>query len=233
MSIIQLIRKLIDPSLPVQIIGEAQDGVSAYEMICQQQPDIVITDIRMPGLNGIELIEKVRLTKRDVCFILVSGYSDFEYARNAIRLGVMEYLVKPIQQSDLNQLLERICASREETDNRKKHMEHLRERLMTDQGSRRQEFLMDYINYVEGEGTAEERVRADAPPLERDGLPVKQVKEYLAEHLDEEVNLEKIAAKIGLSSTYVSTLFRKETGVTITNYLIQLRIEKAKKLIRE
>ena len=84
-SIRQLIKKLIDPSAPLQIVGEAADGNSAYEMIQEKKPDIVITDIRMPGLNGVELMRKARENGIKVDFILVSGYRDFEYARSAVQ----------------------------------------------------------------------------------------------------------------------------------------------------
>lgn len=100
-SIRQLIKKLIDPSAPLQIVGEAADGNSAYEMIQEKKPDIVITDIRMPGLNGVELMRKARENGIKVDFILVSGYRDFEYARSAVQLGALDYLLKPINREEL------------------------------------------------------------------------------------------------------------------------------------
>ena len=65
------------------------------------------------------------------------------------------------------------------------------------------------------------------------GRVAKQIQDYLKEHYAEETNLEKIAEKIGLTSAYISTIFKKETGMTITNYLIQIRLEKAKEMIRD
>lgn len=65
------------------------------------------------------------------------------------------------------------------------------------------------------------------------GRAAKQIQDYLKEHYAEEANLEKIAEKIGLTSAYISTIFKKETGMTITNYLIQIRLEKAKEMIRD
>ena len=106
-SIRQLIKKLIDPSAPLQIVGEAADGNSAYEMIQEKKPDIVITDIRMPGLNGVELMRKARENGIKVDFILVSGYRDFEYARSAVQLGALDYLLKPINREELNRVLEK------------------------------------------------------------------------------------------------------------------------------
>lgn len=81
-------------------IGGAEDADQALQMVRSQKPDIVITDIRMPGMTGLELIELIAeqyaLEGRACECIVLSGYSDFEYARQAMRSGVMEYLVKPI-----------------------------------------------------------------------------------------------------------------------------------------
>ena len=67
---------------------------------------------------------------------------------------------------------------------------------------------------------------------EKNSRAVRKVQAYLKEHIRDEINLEKIAAQVGLTGAYISTIFKKETGMTPTNYLIQLRIEKAKELIR-
>ena len=104
-GIIQLIKRLIDPAIPAEVIGEADDGNRAYELMKRIKPDIVITDIRMPGLSGVELVQKAREEGLPCEFILVSGYRDFNYARSAIRYGVLDYLLKPINREDLNQLI--------------------------------------------------------------------------------------------------------------------------------
>ena len=67
----------------------------------------MITDIRMPGLNGVELMRKARENGIKVDFILVSGYRDFEYARSAVQLGALDYLLKPINREELNRVLEK------------------------------------------------------------------------------------------------------------------------------
>ena len=128
-SIRQLIKKLIDPSAPLQIVGEAADGNSAYEMIQEKKPDIVITDIRMPGLNGVELMRKARENGIKVDFILVSGYRDFEYARSAVQLGALDYLLKPINREELNRVLEKARKLRERSETMRKQLENVEEKL--------------------------------------------------------------------------------------------------------
>ena len=148
-SIRQLIKKLIDPSAPLQIVGEAAGGNSAYEMIQEKKPDIVITDIRMPGLNGVELMRKARENGIKVDFILVSGYRDFEYARSAVQLGALDYLLKPINREELNRVLEKAWKLRERSETMRKQLENVEEKLAKNQKILRQEFMMRYISYAE------------------------------------------------------------------------------------
>lgn len=86
----QLICNLIDwESLDMQIIGVAHNGIEARELARETVPDLVITDIRMPGCTGLELVEQLREIYRSVSFIIISGYTNFEYTRLAIQYGVV------------------------------------------------------------------------------------------------------------------------------------------------
>lgn len=90
--------------------GDAPDGEVALPLIEQLRPDILITDIKMPFMNGLELIEIVRKRFPAVKIIILSGYEEFEYARTALRLGVEEYCLKPVSSSDITQLLKRVSS---------------------------------------------------------------------------------------------------------------------------
>lgn len=106
------LKKLIGKSgLPFQVIGEANNGVAALEEIEEKKPDVLFTDIRMPGYNGLELMEKLNEKGLSPEVIFISGYADFEYAQTAIRLGAFDYLLKPIEQDKLNEVLERVLAN--------------------------------------------------------------------------------------------------------------------------
>lgn len=82
--------------LGVEVIGTAADGISGLELIENEKPDIIFTDITMPRMNGLTLIEKAKKVVPDAVFIIFSGYNEFEYARKAISLGVIDYLDKPV-----------------------------------------------------------------------------------------------------------------------------------------
>lgn len=94
-------------SLGIDTILTARDGASAVEIVRGQKPDIVITDIRMPNLSGLEMIEAIRETICPNRIIVISGFSDFEYARTALQLGVSDYLLKPVNEDALRGAVEK------------------------------------------------------------------------------------------------------------------------------
>ncbi len=91
-----------------RVIGVAEDGVQAFDMVKELGPDVLISDIRMPRMDGIELIGKVKEEFPEIVSVIISGYQDFEYAKNAIRSEVMDYLLKPISIPALNSLLDQL-----------------------------------------------------------------------------------------------------------------------------
>lgn len=105
------ISKLIDwEKAGFQVAGESFDGVDAAEWIREHRPDVVISDIRMPGLDGIELLAEIKRLGLEAEVILVSGYSEFEYAQRALRLGAFDYLLKQIEKELLAETMGRLKA---------------------------------------------------------------------------------------------------------------------------
>lgn len=111
--------------------GEASDGELAYPMIIKEKPDILITDIRMPFMDGLELCKLVKKELPNIKILILSGYDEFDYAKEAIRLGVTEYLLKPISSGKLLEVLngvsESIRREKEDKDLVRKYMEEMRE----------------------------------------------------------------------------------------------------------
>jgi two-component system response regulator YesN len=90
------------------VIGEVSDGIEAMNLIDKQIPDVVITDIRMPNMNGTELVGQLSQKYPDIKKIVLSGYEDFEYVRESMRNGAADYLLKPVDDNKLHDLLENI-----------------------------------------------------------------------------------------------------------------------------
>lgn len=93
--------------LGLEVVGEAADGETGLELIRKVLPDIVITDVRMPRIGGIELVQMLRAEGCNIPLLIISGYDDFSYVRSALKLGVTDYLLKPIKAQELNQQLQR------------------------------------------------------------------------------------------------------------------------------
>ncbi|OJV65174.1 MAG: hypothetical protein BGO41_01020 [Clostridiales bacterium 38-18] len=107
-------------ALDIEIVGEASDGDFGIELIRQLKPEIVITDINMPKKSGLELIRSIRATGSTAKVIIISGYDDFEYIHTALKLGVSDYLLKPIKPDELNKQLELCVISLDEASSRNK-----------------------------------------------------------------------------------------------------------------
>ena len=91
-----------------QLVGEASDGEMALSMLQDIKPDILLTDIRMPFMDGLELCRKVSASMPWMSIIIISGYDDFAYAKEAIFLGVKDYLLKPVSVQELRRVFTRV-----------------------------------------------------------------------------------------------------------------------------
>lgn len=104
--ICSLISQLLDwEELGAKIVGMAYTGTEALEMIQEQRPDIIISDIRMPGYDGLELIKRTKEAGIESEFVMISGFKQFEYAQNAMKYGVKYYLLKPIEEDKLTEII--------------------------------------------------------------------------------------------------------------------------------
>lgn len=90
----------------IRILDAASNGFEAYQMILEHQPDVVLMDINMPGMSGLEVIEKSMINSPSTKFIIVSGYDEFQYAQKAIRLNAFDYLLKPVDRTKLFEAIE-------------------------------------------------------------------------------------------------------------------------------
>ncbi|HZG83761.1 response regulator [Paenibacillus sp.] len=104
----------------LELSGEAADGVEGYEEALRVKPDILFLDMRMPGLDGRQLLGMLNRDLPDTITIVVSGYSDFEYTREAIRNRAFEYLLKPVKKEELHAVLEKAVAELDERDRRER-----------------------------------------------------------------------------------------------------------------
>lgn len=143
--ICSLTKALVDwESLGMEISGIAHNGLEAIELVRRHCPQILITDIRMPGCSGLDLIENTKKLLPSLEIIIISGYAHFEYAQNAIKYGVGNYLLKPINKSELNSTLKKL---KEKIEDRREAQEET-ERLVAQNKKdvfRLQRTLMEHL----------------------------------------------------------------------------------------
>lgn len=184
----------------MELSGTAENGPAALEKIAMSPPDILITDIRMPGLTGLELIREAKKLSPALKTVIISGYADFDYAKTAIEEGVFAYLLKPIQRQELNEVLEKL-------------------KLLIGGGGE--------------EERKEESERAGESEKEKAHHAVRLARRYIRIHFQEQITLESVSESVGLTSSYFSNLFKKEMGIGFARYLINVRMDEAKELLRE
>ena len=103
-------------ALNCMIAGEAANGEEGAAVIRRLSPDIIVTDLKMPRMDGVEMIQMLRCEGNRAKFIILTAYGDFKYAQSAVKLGVSDYLLKPLKDGDLEQAVTRIIAQLEERD---------------------------------------------------------------------------------------------------------------------
>lgn len=126
--IAMLIKKLIKwDEIGLVCVNAVDNGETAYNIILSEKPDIVITDIRMPKMNGLDLIKLTKEKFEQIKFIVISGFKEFEYAHTALQYGVTDYLLKPVNEEELNKVLKKLhntitndCMKQEEGEQLKK-----------------------------------------------------------------------------------------------------------------
>lgn len=148
------------PSYGISEVYEAEDGGEALEIALKEKPDIVITDIRMPELSGIDLMKKLNENSIFSKMIVVSGYDDFEYAQGALRMGAINYLLKPVDEEELLDSVKRCVEELKKEKNKETVfdkqsaasemlMEHIYEDLIFETSEKRTEELLQKLSRKE------------------------------------------------------------------------------------
>lgn len=201
-------------SLDCEVIGEAEDGDDGLEMIKTLLPDIVFADIRMPGLNGLEMISKIKELNHCCKVIILTGFRDFEYAQEAVRLGAFRFLLKPSKTEELmlaiKEALKEIKKSRSENE----LLQHLKSKVKEHYG----------VNESHNEETE---------PSSNTQYLAKKAIEYLKANYTKDLTLKSVSEELFISTWYLSKLLKKETGNTFTDLLNSIRIEEAKGLLKD
>lgn len=196
------------------LVGEASDGEEAWDLIEVRSPDVLLADIRMPGLDGLGLLERIRERMGEALaprVVLLTGHSEFDYARRALRLGAFDYLLKPLDDAELSAVLGRLRLDLDERDRR----QSLAGAQGLDPGLA---FFSEYIHTGPKDASSAyvERAVAEISQLYMTGL-----------------GAEDVAARLGISGGHLARLFKEKTGSTFAEYLTSYRMKRAVDLLRD
>lgn len=185
-----------------KITSEASNGKIALEILEKKSFDLIFTDIRMPFVDGIELLRKLKEQKNETPVVFASSYDEFEYARQGLVLGAFDYLLKPVQRQELEDVLQRI----------KKHIKDVEGRTK--------------IVSVVADVIDELGILSDANKF------INQVAVYCSEHYNEIFTVEDIANALGYSKDYFSKLFKQHFGITFHEFHSKIKINYAVELLK-
>lgn len=168
-----MIRKMDWERLGFTVVGDAENGEEALEKLEQLEPDVVMTDIRMPYMDGLTLTARIRDKYPSVKILIFSGYDDFEYAQQAIKLNVTEYILKPVNGEELAEILKRIRVSLDKEIEQRRDIDTLRESYLGSLPILRELFLNDLVRRTTD-------VANVVPRLREYGIDILDARKWLA-----------------------------------------------------
>jgi YesN/AraC family two-component response regulator len=206
----KLIREQLAKGIPwseygLMVAGTAANGEEALSILEKTCPDIVLTDIRMPKMDGLALLEQILREKPSTLVVMLTAYDDFDYVQQALRRGAFDFVLKI---APTRELIQTVLRAREKIEERERQL----------RGIRREQALLS-------------REEEPVPPGVE--ATIRRVKRYMLENCGLELSLTSVAEAVGLNASYLSALFKSETKVGFSEYALKVRMEKAKELLDE
>lgn len=160
-----IIKKIEWQSAGFHVVGDAENGEDALEKIEILEPDVVLTDIRMPYMDGLVLAEKIRQRYPSMKVVIFSGYDDFEYAQKAIKLNVTEYILKPVNVEELTSILKRIKSNLDLEIEEKRNLSRLREKYRKSLPLIREQFFNELVHKALKQELIEQKLKEYDVPI--------------------------------------------------------------------
>lgn len=202
---------IIEYNFEFDRIFEANNGLDAFKLL-SANPNIslIIADINMPIMNGIDFLKNIRANNFQNKIIFVTGFEKFEYARDSIKLGVYDYLLKPINRSELYCVLKSLGFINKNQN----------------KNSNKNNFNTKTNSTIELSSTIK-------TSLTNSNLIVENIISFIdINYSNKEINLNFLSKKFFINSSYLSTMFKKATNKTLIEYISEKRIDKAKNLLK-
>ena len=216
------VRKLLSQLVPweelgFRVVAQAGDGQEGIEACFRHRIDLVLTDIRMPGRDGLDFMRDARVLYSQLNIVVISGHAEFNFAQEAIRQGAVDYLVKPVDEIALAETVRKIKV-RLDSDRAA-----TRERRDLEKSIRRLQTALGATGFTGP--VASKEVAQDLHPL------IRRAVELIMENLSIRHTLSQVADELAINPTYLSELFKKELGIGFQDFSAEIRFEKAQELL--
>lgn len=198
-----------------EVVATAGSGIEGLKLFEKVHPDIVFSDIRMPQLDGLSMIAAVKSQYPNMEITILTGFQDFEYARQAICLGVTRFLVKPSKMDELQEAVETM-------------VKNLQAKGFNDTMSGAAD-----VQSVMSEDTVGETENQEVEESEASSFLVTNALKYMEEHYREKLKLQDVADQVYVSQWHLSKLLNRYKGQGFSDILNNIRIEKAKELLKD
>ncbi len=187
-------------------VYEAMDTAEARRILESKRIDLIFCDVEMPGENGLDFIEYVSSNYPSVRSVMLTCHAEFNYARQAIRSGARDYILKPIDYDEMGELLTRIGGEIAE-ENRRERLDELVNRVKAD------------------------KEEADDPDSNENRI--RLIKDYIDDHIHEKITMKVLADQLHMNEQHMVRIFKKETGQSVLDYITQQRIAVAGMMLRD
>lgn len=210
-------------ALDCEIVGEASDGKAGLELIRQTKPDIIIIDIKMPYMTGIEMLTELRNEGNNVQAVILTAYSDFSYAQQAIKLKAVDYLLKPFHDDELEAVIKKIANQlKSENKNNTSQIDFSNKAPLFNRENPERQML-----------PAEEEIKKAIQKIHTtQSKYIKEVVLFIYQNYSNpDLGISLIADNLKSSQSHLSHSFKNETGYTLTDYITKYRLHKAMELL--
>ncbi|SFB49568.1 Helix-turn-helix domain-containing protein [Cohnella sp. OV330] len=211
--------------LDMQVVGAMNSAVAAAKYAAEAELDVLVTDIRMPRMSGLELAKLAQEKNGGLRIVFISGYEDFSYAKQALSLNACSYILKPVNDHEVYDALAKAKAQ----------LDHARGMKETEQA---------YLEMVKRQDARQKTAPASSltlqpQPDDRDSRPFKKNRKlaqdiiaYIRARMHEVITLRNAANAFSYTPNYLGLIFKEETGVSFSDYVVQARLEKAQELLK-
>ncbi|OOM15974.1 response regulator transcription factor [Clostridium saccharobutylicum] len=208
-----LIKNCIDwNELGMDIIAEASNAVEGLNLINKEKPDIVLTDINMPITDGLDMSKCILERYPDIKVMVITGYNEFEYAKRGIKIGISDFILKPIDEEELTNSLLKLKSEIQNEHLREKEYRNIKEKMVA------------FNNIID---------LNDANECDDKNLNIEQIKKFIVKNIsNRHLSLKLVAEYFYVNPSYLSRIFKEKTDKTFSEYIVNTKIKIATEMLK-